>query len=265
MTLPLGFSKSLVRAGSTGSIPRHCCASERTTHLGHRAGRDGAAPRFLILADSPAMQSLSAQFRFPAISGNRMVDLLIKPAAASRNLPAFALVGSAASGKTTVAKRWLMICDERSPWFWFRRAFYPNVQGLLSEFFRALAEIADKRKRIFFFIDDPLGLGSLSIQGIGANAQARGIKCTFILVARTSDWKIHQPHEIIGALDLVHDFRLDDEFDAQEMAALPNYLVTLNIFASKQSAQGEIAKAPSRSAGDTWCSLLASPENPTEH
>jgi hypothetical protein len=80
---------------------------------------------------------------------------------------------------------------------WFRRAFYPNVQGLLSDFFRELAGVVGKPKRIFFFVDDPLGLGSISGQAIAANAQTHGIRCAFVLVARTSDQKTHERHELV--------------------------------------------------------------------
>jgi hypothetical protein len=178
--------------------------------------------------------------------------MLVKPVRVDRSLPTFALVGSAASGKTTVAKRLAFDLAARGHLVcWFRRAFYPNVQGLLSDFFRELASVADKRKRIFFFIDDPRGLGSISVQGIAANAQVHGIRCTFVLVARTSDMKTREPHEISGPLDLVQDFQLQDQFDSQEMEALPNYLVTLGIFADKETARQEIGNAPSHSTSDT--------------
>src|SRR5258708_8069489 len=133
-----------------------------------------------------------------------MLDTLVKPVRVEHSLPTFALVGSAASGKTTVAKslaydlaaRGHLVC-------WFRRTFYPNVQGLLSDFFRELGGIAGKPKRIFFFIDYPLGLGSISVQAIAANAQANGIRCTFVLPARTSDHNTHELHAISRPLDLL--------------------------------------------------------------
>jgi hypothetical protein len=89
------------------------------------------------------------------------------------------------------------------------------------------------------------------MQGITSNAQAIGVKCTFVVLARTSDWTIHRPHEIIGALDLIEEVKLEDAFDRQEMEALPNYLVTLNIFRDKETARREIAAAPSRATSDT--------------
>ncbi len=181
-----------------------------------------------------------------------MLDTLVKPVRVEHSLPTFALVGSAASGKTTVAKRLAYDLAARGHLVcWFRRAFYPNVQGLLSDFFRELVGVAGKPKRIFFFIDDHLGLGSISVQAIAANAQAHGIRCTFVLVARTSDQKTHERHEISGPLDLVRDFQLQDQLDAQEMEALPNYLVSLGIFADKETARQEIGNAPSRSTSDT--------------
>jgi len=251
-TLPLVFNKP----GSEFDrlAPFQDIVTVVNTHLVPQVGREESA-RLLDLLFSPTLprwDPFHYNLDFRRSLGKKILDTLVKPVRAERSLPTFALVGSAASGKTTMAKR--LAYDLATKGYlvcWFRRAFYPNVQGLLSDFFRELTIIAGKAKRIFFFVDDPLGLGSISMQAIAANAQSQGIKCTFILVARTSDQKTHEPHEISGSLDLVQDFQLEDQFDHQEMEALPNYLVSLGIFADSETARREIANAPSRSTSDT--------------
>ena len=79
-----------------------------------------------------------------------MLDALVKPPRVGRGLPAFSLIGSAASGKTTLAKRLAYdLASRGNPVFWLRRTFYPNVQGLLAQFFEVIGETFDKRGRIF--------------------------------------------------------------------------------------------------------------------
>jgi hypothetical protein len=251
-TLPLVFHKP--RSELERLTPFEDIVTVVNTQLTAQVGREETA-RLIDMLFSPTLPRWDPFYHnldFRRTLGNQIFDLLLKPVRVDRSLPTFAIVGSAASGKTTVAKRLAYDLASRGHLVcWFRRAFYPNVQGLLADFFRELVSAVDKRKRVFFFIDDPLGLGSVSVQGIAANAKSHGVKCTFVLVARTSDWKTHEPHQITGPLDLVQDFQLQDEFDRREMEALPNYLVLLGIFSDKETANKEIANAPSRLPSDT--------------
>ncbi|MGA2656051.1 MAG: hypothetical protein ABSH34_00895 [Verrucomicrobiota bacterium] len=183
---------------------------------------------------------------------NHILDAILKPLPIARSLPVFSIVGTAASGKTTVAKRVAFdLASKGHLVFWFRRTFYPNVQAMLSEFFRVLGETADKKARVFFFVDDPIGLGSVSMQSIAVLAQAHRIKCIFLVIARTSDWRTREREEMTGGLDLEKEFQLSDQFDKQELGALPNYLVALQIYADKRIAQAELASSASRIAADT--------------
>jgi hypothetical protein len=66
--------------------------------------------------------------------GTQIVDSLIKPIPSTPHLPAFVIIGSAASGKTTVAKRVAYDLASRGHLVvWFRRTFFPNIEGLLSD------------------------------------------------------------------------------------------------------------------------------------
>lgn len=200
----------------------------------------------------PRWDSFYHKLDFRRSIANRILDTITKPIRMGRTLPVYSIIGSAASGKTTVAKRIAFdLASKGNLVFWFRRTFYPNVQAMLNQFFRVLSEVADKRKRIFLFVDDPLGLGSVSMQSIASSAQSQGVKCTFIVIARTSDWRTHEPHEITGDLDLESDFTLSDQLDAAELDALPKYLVELQICADKATAQAELSRSPSRLTADT--------------
>ncbi len=215
----------------------------------------GERTQLLDLLFSPALPRWDPFFHkldFRRTVGTAMLDAVIKPIRSRRGIPAFCLIGTAASGKTTLAKRLAYDLASRGDYaFWFRRSFYPNLSTLLVQFFSTLAEKAEKRRRIYFFVDDPLRLGSLSIQAISAIAEAQGIKAIFVVIARTSDWTTHDPQDMVGELEPVQEFRLKDQFEPEELSALPNYLVSLQIYPDKKAAKAEIDGSPSRSTADT--------------
>src|SRR5439155_7928152 len=122
--------------------------------------------------------------------GARLFDALQLAVRRRKNAPGYVLTGAAASGKTTIAKRIAFDLAEKGHLvMWFRRAFYPNVRSMLLDFFRVLGEVEDKSKRFYFFVDDPVGIGSTTVRTIANAAEIRGIKCTFVLIVRTSDWR----------------------------------------------------------------------------
>lgn len=182
----------------------------------------------------------------------RITDSLVRPLKQSSGASAYVLIGGAASGKTTIGKRVAFdLAQKGHIVMWFRKAFAPNVQTMLHEFFRILAETTERTKRYFLFIDDPIGLGSISIRSIASAAKAHGINCTFVIIARLSDWITHEREELVDGLDVLEEFAVNDEFDGLEQNALPNYLVKLKIYNDKDAAKQAITAAPSRSTRDT--------------
>ena len=149
-----------------------------------------------------------------------------------------------------------MISPPKVTWcFGFDERSIQNLQALLGHFFKALADITDKKTRIFFFVDDPIGIGSISMSAIALSAQTNNINCTFIVTARTSDWKTHDSEEITGTLDLARDFHIGDQFDPQELQSLPNYLVALQIYSDKQKAQAALGSSNTGATADTLALL----------
>jgi hypothetical protein len=251
-TLPLLFSsgdKKLERLA-----PYHDLIAIVNTQLASPIRKD-ETEQLADLLFSPALARWDPFFHkldFPRSLTKRMVDALQRPTAKGKEMPAFVLIGSAASGKTTIAKRVAYdIAEKGHIVMWLRRAFFPNAQTMLSDFFRSLGEVTDKGQRYYFFIDDPIGIGSTSVRGIASAAAAKGIHCTFVIVARLSDWETHEQEELIDGLRVVEKFTLEDQFEKEELQALPNYLVRLNISKDKDTANAEIRKAPSRVPSDT--------------
>lgn len=217
--------------------------------------RKDETSQLLDLLFSPALarwDPFCHQLDFRRSLGGRMFDALQLAVRRKKNAPAYVLIGGAASGKTTIAKRVAFDLAAKGHFvMWFRRTFYPNVQTMLSDFFRVVGEVADKSKRFFFFVDDPVGMGSTTVRTIATAAEARGVKCTFVLIVRASDWRTREHTDVVGDLDVVKEFALEDKFDERELQALPNYLAELKIFPTKEAAKIEIQRAPSSLASDT--------------
>jgi|GEM_PF-5271827 len=252
LTLSLAFDKT--PGGTDRLAPFQDLVAIVNSQLSSPIGKDETS-QLLDLLFSPALTRWDPFFYkldFRRSIAGRMFDVLQRAIRRKRNAPAYVLIGGAASGKTTIAKRVAFDLAGKGHFvMWFRRAFYPNVHTMLLDFFRVVSDVADKSKRFFFFVDDPIGLGSTTVRTIAAAADARGINCTFILIVRASDWRTHEHKDISGDLEIVEEFIVEDKFDDSELQALPNYLADLKIFANKEAARQEIQRAPSSSASDT--------------
>lgn len=251
-TLPLPLHELI--ANSNRLAPFQDLVAIVNSQLSSPINKDESS-QLLDLLFSPALARWDPFYHkldFRRSMGSTMFDALQIAVRRKKNPPGYVLIGGAASGKTTIAKRVAFDLAAKGHFvMWFRRAFYPNIQTMLIDFFRVVGEVADKSKRFFFFVDDPVGLGSTTVRTIANAAEARNIKCTFVLVVRASDWRTREHTDITGELDIVKEFVLEDKFDDRELQALPNYLVDLKIFPNKDEAKREIRRAPSRSASDT--------------
>ena len=112
--------KDVVDAGPTLPLPFHKPRSELdrlapfqdivtvvNTQLTAQVGREETA-RLIDMLFSPTLPRWDPFYHnldFRRTLGNQMLDLLLKPVRVERSLPTFTILGSAASGKTTVAKR----------------------------------------------------------------------------------------------------------------------------------------------------------------
>jgi hypothetical protein len=251
-TLPLQFGR--VVAETDRLAPFQDLVAIVNSQLTSPISKDETS-QLLDLLFSPALARWDPFYHrldFRRSMGARLLDALQLAVRRRKNAPGYVLIGAAASGKTTIAKRVAFDLAEKGHLvMWFRRAFYPNVQSMLLDFFRVLGEVEDKSKRFYFFVDDPVGMGSTTVRTIASAAESRGIKCTFVLIVRTSDWRTREHTDIIGDLDIIKEFVLEDKFEEQELQALPNYLVSLKIFPNNEAAKKEIKRAPSCSASDT--------------
>jgi hypothetical protein len=169
----------------------------------------------------------------------------------------FSIIGSAASGKTTLLKRLafdLATSDEVV--FWLRPSFYQDTPRLLGELFDLVAHsVLYDRKRLFVFMDDPLTFGSLGVNEVAAAASASGVNIVLVMGVRASDWHSRDANLFLATLPLIERQELPDDLDKWEWDNLPEYLVKLGVAPSKNSANQQVAELESRSTRDSLSTL----------
>ena len=170
---------------------------------------------------------------------------------------ALALVGSAASGKTTLLKRLAFnLAKKGETVFWLRPSFYQDTPRLLGELFDLVSQSElYSTHRLFIFMDDPLMFGSLGVNEVAAAATASDINMFLVVGVRTSDWMSREEAVFCGPLPLLEKHELVDELDDVEWTRLPDYLVRLGIDASQQAAHQRVKTVQSRSTRDTLSTL----------
>jgi hypothetical protein len=168
-----------------------------------------------------------------------------------------ALLGSAASGKTTLLKRIAFnLAKKGETVLWLRPSFFQDTPRLFGELLNLVGQSDLYRlRRVFIFMDDPLMYGSLGVNEVAAAAAASDVRIVLLVGVRTSDWLAREESVFCGSLALLEKHALEDDFDDTEWATLPEYLVTLGIDASLSDARQHVATVQSRSARDTLSTL----------
>ena len=184
---------------------------------------------------------------------NQVFDSVTKQLPSNANYSTHVIIGSTASGKTTLIKRLAYDLAQKNHFvLWFKPTLFPNATALLNQLFKqAYHHVNKSKQKAYFFVDDIHGLGSISLINIVRAAQTTNIDGTFVLSARTVDWKTSDMNQYNNDLSIAKEYVLPDGFDAQELRALPNYLVSLKIVPNKTEADKDIRRFSTGMAGDT--------------
>jgi hypothetical protein len=139
--------------------------------------------------------------------------------------------GSAATGKTTLAKRVAYeLASQGATVLWHLASFYSDKETRIRQCFTELSRlIPDKRSPVLYFIDDPFSAGSVTPGFIVSTARKSGVRVFVVATARSSDWGLLEDQS--GLMSGYHTdvFTVGDELDAQERSLLPEYLMSLGI------------------------------------
>ena len=198
-------------------------------------------------------EPFSHNLDFKRSLNNQIFDGVTRQLPSSTSYNTHVIIGNTASGKTTLVKRLAYDLAQKNYFvLWFKPTLFPNATALLNQLFRQVYQLLNKSKqKAYFFVDDILGLGSISLNNIIRAAQTTNIDGNFILSARTVDWKTSDLNQYSNDLLIAKEFVLPDGFDAQELQALPNYLVSLKVASNKSEADKDIKRFSTGLAGDT--------------
>lgn len=166
--------------------------------------------------------------------------------------------GPAAVGKTTVIKRSaLALATEGELVLWFRPYFYQDGSSEVKKLFSTISEgrLTNGRPMIVI-VDDPLGLGTVSIVDIADAIRAKALAAIIVTVVRTTEVDSNDPAISLDNTDTVVDIMIPDTFDDEEWHTLPQYLVDLGVCGKLTEAQQRVNQAESRSARDVLAMLF---------
>jgi hypothetical protein len=252
-------------ASETSQVEQLDAFSELAVIVNTRAGSSVDIHEIHLLRDllfspsTPRWEPFSCSLDFPRTITESLVTYLVDSLTAKGDLSVMTLVrGASATGKTTVMKRAaLEIAKSGTLVLWFRPYFYQDgpkqLRSFVDSIFRAGATAG---KRVVAFVDDPISLGTISIEEIKEAFAAARTDVVFVVGARSIDVAVLDPFVSPHAFDKVKEFEIPEEFDDVEWAAFPEYLVKIGVSRTLDDANSAVSSALSRGCSDILSMLF---------
>jgi len=170
---------------------------------------------------------------------------------------ACAVIGGAASGKTTLLKRLALDLAKLGHLvLWLKPWFYPDAGRAVRALFADIGRLkSPHRDRVAIFLDDAVNSGPMSPANLASAAQACNVTVALVIGARTSDWKSIDHSTFLGPLTLEFEEEVPDDLDGEEWKAFPDYLVRLGIAENRDKAITECQVVPNQAVKDTLSTL----------
>lgn len=181
----------------------------------------------------------------------------IKEAATRDELVQVLVHGASAVGKTTILKRVAFsLASSGYPVIWFLPYFFQDGPTEMRRLLDAVKEeCSPTHVPVVFFIDDPLGLGSVRANDIVTAARTKAIRAVFVTATRTAEAD-DGDSTVSNSCDRVVDCQVPDVFDSEEQKRLPQYLVDLGICSALAESKSRVDVAGGRSAKDVLAMLF---------
>lgn len=170
---------------------------------------------------------------------NGVMQLFVAATTSTRKLDhAFVIMGNSASGKTTILKRLAFEVAKLGPLvLWHKPTFVPDAGRRLKQLFDELGKCpAVKNQPLYYFIDDPVAGSTSVVNLISAIAASARVRVFVVLGIRSSDWLTLGKTDIVSQFSEYTPVEVPDSLDEIEEAALPQYLVDLEIFSDVKDA-----------------------------
>jgi hypothetical protein len=167
-----------------------------------------------------------------------------------------AVTGSAANGKTTMLKRVAYeLSSAEKTVIWVTASPLAAPERVFQEFFRDFRSELPETREVFVVIDDPLHSRAGETQHILRSSGTFGISVTLIIAVRSSEWATIDTTQITGHSTTVSEVCLRDDFSAEEVNRLAEYLCTIQVASSPQNARDLLRNAESTNARDVLNTL----------
>ena len=189
-----------------------------------------------------------------------MVDELVEYIEGNRLFPASAvLVGSSATGKTTMLKRVsLQMARKGYAALWMVPSLHPDNVATLKEMFKRIGAARNKRKEpVVVFVDDVYSHGHGFARQIALAAEQASVPVIIVIALRASEWDGRNAAEISGGAVSISTWHLDDSLTEEEWRRLPSQIHKIGLAMTLESAEERVAAAESKHARDTLAVLWA--------
>ena len=169
----------------------------------------------------------------------------------------YALVGSAASGRTTTLKRMAInLAQQGHLVLWGLPCFMPDPTRQLRYLFEEVARTPTYRqKRLVFVLDDLLAMGNVQPKNIMTAASEMGVRTLILTGVRLTDWEAAGGLDLLTGIPVYSHSTIPDALDESEWTDLPSYLVSLGVSSDLNDANNRCARVPNRMARDILSSL----------
>ena len=166
--------------------------------------------------------------------------------------------GASSTGKTTIMKRAaLELSNTNALVLWFRPYFYQDGPKQLRSFAECIVRTgANNGKRVVIFVDDPISLGTISVEEIKGVFAAAKIEVVLAVSVRSTDVAVLDSAVSSYAFDGVSAFDVPEKFDDLEWKALPEYLIKIGVCETFEDANSRVSVASSRGCSDILSMLF---------
>jgi hypothetical protein len=218
-----------------------------------RTPKKSVSSRALDLLFAPSSldwEPFTDQLDFPrSLTATLLHDA--QQALASNRSSALVITGSAASGKTTIAKRLaLNLANDGVMTIWLRPPSGVDPALTIRDLVGFLADNRPPATPVAFVADDDLSHDDGLLRVLVGACNQRGLRTLLVTSVRNSDWETHDFEAFTGGLPLAARHVLDDDLDDAEISALPAYLTRIKVAPDAKLAKQLVDNAESTHARD---------------
>ena len=166
---------------------------------------------------------------------------------------ALAVIGTSATGKTTLLKRVAFeLAKKGNVTVWLKSCFLPDPSRYCRKLFEELARVVKTTKTpITIILDDAVGSGSIAPSLIHTAARDTQVPIVLVFGIRAVDWSSIDRSSLLGDSLAYSSVQVSDKFNDEEWERFASYLVLLGVELSVDSARERLDRIGPQFVKDT--------------